>query len=36
LTADVPFEFEGTAGMLIVGGAFALKRWYKKRKNSEM
>ena len=30
----VPFEFDGSAGMAIVGGAFVLNRWYKKRKSS--
>jgi hypothetical protein len=29
----VPFEFDGTTGMLVVGGVFALKHWYKKRKD---
>lgn len=31
---SVPFEFEGTGGMLLLGGAFMAKRWYKKRKES--
>jgi hypothetical protein len=31
----VPFEFDGSAGMAIVGGAFVLNRWYKKRKSSD-
>lgn len=30
----VPFEFDGSAGMAIVGGAFVLNRWHKKRKSS--
>lgn len=30
----VPFEFDGTAGVAILGGSFALRRWYKKRKES--
>jgi hypothetical protein len=30
----VPFEFEGSAGMLVVGGIFGLRHWYKKRKLS--
>jgi hypothetical protein len=35
LTATaVPFEFDGSAGMAIVGGVFVLNRWYKKRKSS--
>jgi hypothetical protein len=30
----VPFEFDASAGILTMGGAFALRRWYKKRKES--
>lgn len=30
----VPFEFDGSAGIVTVGAAFTLNRWYKSRKNS--
>ncbi len=30
----VPFEFDGSAGIAIVGGAVAFRHWYKKRKKS--
>ena len=31
----VPFEFDGSAGIAIVGGIVAFRHWYKKRKNSK-